>query len=216
MNLFHIDSSLRQEGAVSRQLGQTLREAWQAGHPQGTVTYRDLGVRPVPHLSHEEFLAAMVPDAERTPAQRAALALSGELASELKQADAFLFASPIYNWGVPSTLKAWVDHVMLDRSLSQGQVLAGRPAVLVMAKGGAYGPGTPKEGWDYAEPWLRRIFADVMGLDLQVVAAELTLAGVNPAMAHLQEVADASLANALTGAAQAGRRLAAQRADAAA
>jgi len=84
----------------------------------------------------------------------------------LSEADAYLFASPIYNWGVPSQLKAWFDHVMLDRSLSGATpALAGRPGVLVMAKDGAYGPGTPRQGCDYAEPWLRRMFVDVMGLD---------------------------------------------------
>jgi FMN-dependent NADH-azoreductase len=113
------------------------------------------------------------------------------------EADVYLFATPMYNWNVPSQLKACFDHVMLDRSLSGATpALAGRPAALVMAKGGAYGPATPREGWDYAEPWLRRMLADVMGLDLEVIVAELTLAGVSPALNHLQGVANASLASA--------------------
>ena len=198
MHLFHLDSSLREEGSVSRAVGRTFRQAWQSADPGGTVTYRDLaGPDQVPHLSWVVQAAAGTPEDLRTAEQRSALALSEKLGSELVEADAYLIASPIYNWSIPSTLKAWVDHLMLDSRLRGGnQPLAGRPAVLVMAKDGAYGPGTPKEGWDYAEPWLRRLFSDVMGLDLEVIAAELTLAGVVPALSHLQGIADESLAKA--------------------
>ena len=197
MRLFHLDSSLRTDGSVSRDLAGCFQDAWLKGHPGADVTYRDLATDQVPHLANATQMAALTPKDLRTADQNAAIALSEELARELLDADVYLFSSPIYNWGVPSQLKAWFDHVALDRSLfGEAPALAGRPAVLVMAKGGAYGPGTPREGWDYAEPWLRRMLGEVMRLDLEVIVAELTLAGVNPALNHLQDVADASLAAA--------------------
>ena len=197
MKLFHLDSSIREQGSVSREVAATFRSAWQEANQGGSVTYRDLVTSPVPHLSVSEFVGAQTPEKDRTAEQAAALRLSEELVGELRAADAYLISSPLYNWGIPSSLKAWVDHVMLDRGLAgEEPALAGRPAVLVMAKGGAYGPGTPREGWDYGEPYLRRVLADVMRLDLEVIVAELTLAGVVPALAHLQHLADSSLAEA--------------------
>ena len=197
MNLFHLDSSIRAEGSVSRELSSIFRERWQAAHPEDTLTYRDLATEPPPHLTVSQYQAAFVPEDARTKEQRDALLYSQRLSSELRAADVLLISSPLYNWSVPSTLKAWVDHVNLDRGLAgEDPALAGRPALLVMAKGGAYGPGTPREGWDYGEPWLRRILSEVWRLDLEVIVAELTLAGVNPALSHLQDVADASLARA--------------------
>jgi FMN-dependent NADH-azoreductase len=211
MHLFHLEASIRHEGSVSRELAATFRQTWQRAHPDGTVTYRDLATDPVPYVTWAEVGAAMTDSSTRGPEQLALLELRQRLVNELIAADAYLIATPLYNWSIPAALKAWVDHLLLDRVLPEQ--LAGRPAVIVMAKGGAYGPGTPKEGWDYAEPWLRRVFGEVLGLDLDVVTAELTLAGVNPAMHHLQDLAKVSLTEAHVAAekhaeALAGRRVA--------
>jgi FMN-dependent NADH-azoreductase len=78
----------------------------------------------------------------------------------------------------------------------------------VVVRGGGYGPGTPREGWDHGTPWLRRILADVLGLDLHVTEAELTLATVNPAMAGLVDKAAESLEAAHVTAQQHGKRIA--------
>jgi FMN-dependent NADH-azoreductase len=205
MKLFHVDASIRHEGSISRELAAIFREQWLEAHPEGTVTHRDLAADPLPHLTGPEFEAAMTPPDRRTDEQREKLALQRRIVDEVLDADAYLIATPIYNWSAPSSLKAWVDRLMMDRALPEK--LAGRPAVIVMAKGGAYGPGTPKEGWDFAEPWLRRVFGEQIGLDLEVVAAELTLADVNPAMSHLKDVARESLATARKAAARHGGEL---------
>lgn len=76
------------------------------------------------------------------------------------------------------------------------QLLSGRPAVLVEARGGGYGPGTPREGWDHVTPYLNHMLVDVWGLDLAIAEAELTAADVNPAMAHLKDLAAQQLAEA--------------------
>ncbi|MGH3589013.1 MAG: flavodoxin family protein, partial [Pseudonocardia sp.] len=89
--------------------------------------------------------------------------------------------------------------------------LRGRPVTLAIARGGGYGPGTPREGWDHATPYLERIFGDVFGGDVTAVAAELTLADVKPEMADLRGLAAQSRARALQLAATTGRALASAR-----
>jgi FMN-dependent NADH-azoreductase len=209
-NLFRLDASIRVHGSVSREVADTVEHAWRAGHPDGTVTRRDVGTRPP---RPESWLAAAsgrhIPADQRSAEQLEGATVAAELAGELIAADAYLFAVPLYNFGVPQHVKTWVDLLFADPRLAAGgdRPLAGRPAVLVVSRGGGYGPGTPREGWDHSTPWLRRIFADVYGLDLRVVEAELTLADVNPALAGLRDVAARSRADAHTAAAGYGREL---------
>jgi FMN-dependent NADH-azoreductase len=194
VNLFRLDASIRRDGSVSREVADTVQRAWQAEHPSpsGTVRYRDLGLHPLPATAWRDAVAGgFVPAAERSPEQAAALGLASDLAGELRDADAYLFAVPLYNWGVPQHVKAWWDVLWTNpdlRALGE-RPLAGRPASLVVVRGGGYAPGTPKEGWDHATPWLRRVFGDILGLDLHLTEAELTLADVNPAMAGLRDKA---------------------------
>ena len=116
---------------------------------------------------------------------------------DIKNADAALIAAPLYNFGVPHHLKAWIDLLITDPRFAPGSTpLAGRPVTLVVARGGGYGAGTPREGWDHATPYLVRILADVWGADVTVVAAELTLADVTPAMEGLRPAAAESKARA--------------------
>src|SRR6185437_1630430 len=109
-----------------------------------------------------------------TDEQQAAVALAATLTDELIAADALLFAVPLYNFGVSQHFKAWVDMVITDPRMAAGTqpILAGKPAVLVTVRGGNYRVGTPREGWDHATGWMRRILADVWHLDLKVVQAE--------------------------------------------
>lgn len=195
-HLFRIDASIRQHGSFSRSVADTFQATWTAAHPSGTVSVRDLGRDPLPYLTQFDFEASQIPDAERTLEQRAAATRSTALVDELLDADAILLGIPLYNFGTPASVKTWIDHLLRDPRTRQHGLLAGRPAVLVSARGGSYRPGTPREGWDYAEPYLRRILGDVFGLDLQVITPELTLAEVNPALAAFKEHAKASLVEA--------------------
>jgi FMN-dependent NADH-azoreductase len=153
----------------------------------------------------------LVPDAERRPEQHAAVARSAALVDELLAADAILLAVPLYNWGTPASVKTWLDYLFSDpRTRDPEGLLRRRTAVLVNARGGSYQPGTPRDGWDHAEPYLRRVLAEVLGLDLPVITPELTLAEVNPALAQFIENHRASLAEAHDTAATAARELAGQ------
>src|ERR1700736_5571652 len=111
-HLLHIDSSIRGEVSVSRRLTARAADRWRAAHPDGTVTYRDLGTSPIPHLDAATGLARMVAAEQRTPAQDVSFALSAELIDEITPADTVLLGLPLYNFGPPSTVKAWVDHII--------------------------------------------------------------------------------------------------------
>ncbi|MET7423164.1 NAD(P)H-dependent oxidoreductase [Dactylosporangium sp. NPDC005555] len=193
MHLFRLDASIRTTGSVSRALADTAEQAWLAEHHDAVVTRRDLGVQPLPADAWSSLARAAV-DPGAPPADEAR-ELVDRLGAELLAADAFLFAVPLYNWNLPAQVKNWIDLIVLHPRLGLhgDQPLAGKPAVLALSRGGGYGPGTPKEGWDHVTPYLRRVFGEVWGLDLHVAEAELTLAEVTPAMEPLRGLAAQSL-----------------------
>ena len=202
MPLFRLDSSIRTEGSISREVADVVEDAW-VGH----VIRRDIGLSPLPSDAWPAAVAGShVAEEARTPEQRHALALAATLADELLDAHLVLIATPLYNFGVPAHVKAWIDLVITDPRFAPGNLpLAGKPVVLVAVRGGGYGAGTPREGWDHATPYLVRILSDVWGADVTLVEAELTLADVVPAMAELRDVAAASRSQARERAATVGR-----------
>ena len=192
MSLFRLDASIRSEGSVSRATADIVEEVWRQDNPDQVVIRRHIGLDPVPSTAWALSAFANHADvAKFSPEQKCAVALVSELTVELLDADAFLFAVPLYNFGVSQHFKAWVDLVITDPRMASaaGQPLKGRPAVLVVVRGGAYGAGTPREGWDHASGWMRRILEDVWGLDLRVVETEFTLVGVNPALDQFKDLA---------------------------
>ncbi|MFC1421396.1 FMN-dependent NADH-azoreductase [Streptacidiphilus cavernicola] len=187
-HLLHIDSSALVSGSVSKEISTTFRKSWEQAHPDGTVTYRDLGVDPVGPLLEAGITAGFTPEDARTPEQVAALAAREALVQEVLEADAFLLSVPMYNWGVPATFKAWLDQVLvMGRTAAPAGTppLAGRPTTVVLSYGGGYDAGTPRAGWDFVQPYLETVLGKAMGLDLTVIKAQLTLAERNPAMAEL-------------------------------
>jgi FMN-dependent NADH-azoreductase len=192
MSLFRLDASIRVEGSHSREIADIVEQEWRAAHPHAQVVTRHIGVEPIPATAWATAVsAAFVPEDQRSPEQLEALALAAEAVGQLIDADALLFAVPLYNFGVSQHFKTWADVVISDPRMGSGAepVTAGKPAVLVTVRGGSYAPGTPREGWDHATAWMRRILADVWKLDLKVVESELTLAGVNPALDQFKDLA---------------------------
>jgi FMN-dependent NADH-azoreductase len=198
-HLLHIDSSVQGELSVSRRLTARAVKVWLAANPGGTVTYRDLGAEPLPHFDSETGRARMVPAEERTPAERASWELTEEVVGEVLEADTIVLGLPLYNFGPPSSVKAWVDHMIapglsIDAGTGAG-LLGGRDMLVIASKGGGYQPGTPREGWDHAEPWLPHGLS-LTGLEPRFITVELTLADTNPQMAELKPMAAESLAAA--------------------
>ena len=192
MSLYRLDASIRVEGSHSRAIADIVEQEWHDAHPEQAVVRRHVGVDPVPATAWATAVfAGFTPEESRTEEQRAARALAATLTDELIAADALLFAVPLYNFGVSQHFKTWVDLVISDPRMAAGAqpVLAGKPAVLVTVRGGNYQAGTPREGWDHATGWMRRILADVWQLDLKVVETEFTLVGVNPALDQFKDLA---------------------------
>ncbi|MFE9677766.1 FMN-dependent NADH-azoreductase [Streptomyces sp. NPDC006259] len=210
--LLHLDSSLFPTSAsASRAVTEAFRRTWEEQHPQGTVNYRDLSADPVPHLELLAASAAFSEPATHTPEQAAAFAERLKLVEELEQADAVLIGAPMYNLTIPSTLKAWLDQVVLmGRTAGPESTVKGLPVTVVASRGGSYAPGTPREGLEYVQNYLQAVLGDLLGAEVHFIVPELTMAAVNPAMADLVPLAEASREQALVSAAEKAKLLAAR------
>ena len=207
MTLFRLDASILPAASSSAEIADIVEAKWIAAHPGETVVRRHLGTDPLPaDVWTHATLATFTPEADHTPAQREALALAKGLAEELTAADAVLLAVPLYNFGVSQHFKTWVDLVIAGAGPAN-PLLKGKPTVLATVRGGGYGPGTPREGWDHSTPYLRRILEDVWQADLTVVERELTLAATVPEMESLRELAAELHGKALDAAHEAGSTL---------
>jgi len=217
MSLFRLDASILPATSASRSLADLVEAEWTAAHPDSTVIRRDVAADPVPATAWTDAVTGgFVEPEQRTARQNEARALATTFADELIDADALLFAVPLYNYGVSQHVKTWFDLAYTDPRIDpEGTALRGKPATLVTVLGGNYAPGTPKEGWDHSTGWLRRVFEDVWGLDLRVVQRPFTLVGVNPAMDAFADVAQELKESAEQHARSYGREIAAARTSAA-
>jgi len=192
MSLFRLDASIRVEGSQSRALGDVVEAEWTAAHPDAEIVRRHVGTDPIPATAWAAAVnGSYLPEADRSSEQTSAIDLARTEVDRLVAADALLFAVPLYNYGVSQHFKTWADLVITDPRMASGvtPATAGTPAVLATVQGGNYSAGTPREGWDHATDWMRRILEDVWQLDLRVVKREFTLVGVAPGMEQFTDVA---------------------------
>jgi len=168
-NLLQINSSINNGKGESSQLARQFVEAYVASHPGTQVTQRDVAAHEaVPHLTAERFGAFITPPEQRNASQQAVVEYSDALINELKQADLIVLGLPMYNFGVPSQLKAYFDHIaragVTFKYSDKGPVglLTGKKAVVFAARGGIYA-GTPMDTQtSYVRDFLRFIgIADV-------------------------------------------------------
>ncbi|MCK9928272.1 NAD(P)H-dependent oxidoreductase [Frankia sp. Mgl5] len=177
--LLRVDSSVSGERSFSNQVANTFQDAW-----PGAVVLRDLAVNPVAHLDAAGVSSRVTEPGQRSEAEEAAAAVQDELVAEFLGASAYLFAVPMYNYTMPSVFKAWLDHIMIvDQTIGLGPHAApttGRPAVVISARGGGYGPGAPQHGKDFLIPTVSAILSDpqLMGLRVHTITPELTYAKV--------------------------------------
>lgn len=206
-SIFRLDSSIRVTGSVSRAVADTLVDSIAAELGDATVVARDVAADPVPSdLWSTAALAGFTPEEQWSPEQRDARASAAALADEVVDADVVVIAAPLYNFGVSQHLKTWVDTLITDPRFAPGtETVKGKPAFLVVTRGGGYGEGTPRAGWDHGTAWIRRILADVWQLDLDIIETELTLAEVTPQMAELRDLARQQLAESHEAARTSGR-----------
>jgi FMN-dependent NADH-azoreductase len=191
--LLQVTTSLFSDAGQSSQLAARFVKEWQLANPKAVVITRDLGREPVPHLSAERFQAFLAKPEERTSEQAAHAVLSDALIDELKRADTIVIGLPMYNFGIPSTLKAYFDHVARSghtfRYTEKGPegLLKGKRAVIFAARGGLYA-GTPLDTQTaYVRDFLRFLGIE----DVEFVYAEGLAMGDEPKARGLTKAHDA-------------------------
>jgi FMN-dependent NADH-azoreductase len=196
MNILHLDSSILGDGSVSR--GLTARLAASLG---GTVTYRDLVADPLPHLTAGALGARAQAPEDRSPEHQAEIELSDRVLEEFLAADAVVIGAPMYNFSIPSQLKAWIDRVAVNgrtfRYTANGPegLAGGKKVYVVSSRGGVYSKG-PAAVMDHQEAYLKSVLGFLGVTDVEFVRAE----GVNmspEAKAEAVASAEASISRRL-------------------
>jgi FMN-dependent NADH-azoreductase len=198
VNLLHIDSSILGGHSVSRQISAAAVAALRAADPDLEVTYRDLDATPAPHQSGALMAARGLDPAARNADQTREVAQADAVLDEFLAADIVVIGAPMYNFGIPSTLKSWIDHLAVagktfTYSEAGVQGLAGgKRVILVSARGGFYGAGSPAAFLQHQESYLRGFFGFIGIPDVEVVSAE----GVNVSPDHKQKALEGAVAQA--------------------
>lgn len=177
MKLLHIDSSILGAGSVSRTLSSAVVAAERSRRPDLEVTYRDLGAEPVAHLSGAHLAAGQGIVPEAADLQKDVAAGQAALA-EFLAADIVVVGAPMYNFGIPSQLKAWIDRLAIAgktfRYTEKGPegLAGGKKVIVASSRGGFYGPQTAAAFLDHQESYLRGVFGFFGITDVTFVRAE--------------------------------------------
>lgn len=165
MKLLHIDSSILGEASASRALTREIVARWRAARPGLAVTYRDLAAHELPHLTHAAFTRTDELEAARNAA----------VLDEFLSADVIVLGAPLYNFSLPSQLKAWIDRITVaGKTFRYGAngpegLAGGKKVIVAISRGGVYAPGHPGE---FGESYLRFLFGFLGITDVTFVRAE--------------------------------------------
>lgn len=165
MKLLHLDSSALGANSVTRELSAAVVDRWQDAHADLTVEYRDLDSNPIPHLTGRSLAQADAAEAADAAA----------VMQQFLDADVVVIGAPFYNFGIPSTLKAWIDRIAVagttfkyDENGPHG-LAGGKRLIIVSGRGGIYGDASPA---DFQETYLRHVFGFLGITDIEIVRAE--------------------------------------------
>jgi len=185
--LLKIDVSPNGANSSSLALGTHFVKTFSAANPKVVVRVKDLSVNPVPHLDGEAISAGYVPEEGRTDGQRKKHQYRLDLIDEIAEAKAIVVTLPMWNWSIPSVLKAYIDQIVMPGSLDPygNRKLAGKKVTVLLAAGGSYGPDSHHPEWDFVSSYVKHIFVSLGSEDVVVIRAEYTLAGVAPGMEAL-------------------------------
>jgi FMN-dependent NADH-azoreductase len=176
MKLIQIDSSAR-TSSVTRRLTAKFAEGWRKNHPDGVVIQRDLSATVIPLIT-DDWNATHLEQSKLTPVQQSYLSTSDELIEELEAADTVVIGAPMYNFTIPSSLKAWIDQIVrLGKTVGYGPngpqgLLTKKKVVIITSRGSAYEKGTAREAFDFQEPYLRHVLGFIGLTDVTFVHAE--------------------------------------------
>lgn len=200
--LLHIQVSPMGDNSISFSIAKEFLKAWKEANPSGNIIERNLATNPVPVLDGEAIFADYTPVSDRPESMATKRALRQNLIDEITGVDEIVVSTPLWNWGIPSPLKAYIDQIIipgvLDGSGANG--LAGKKVTAIIAQGGSYKTGSPREGWDYGSGYLELVFTALGSTDVTVVVSEFGLAGVVPGMEDFVDAKQSSIAAAKTAA----------------
>ena len=175
--ILHIISSPRGEASMSIKLGKAIIEKIQENYPGATVQERNLAKQQFPHLEEAHLTAFFTPAENRSEQNAIAIRHSDEAIAEIQDADIIVIDVPFYNFGVPSTLKAWIDHIaragVTFKYGANGPegLITGKKIYLAIASGGIYSDG-PMQGYDFAAPYLKSVLGFMGMTDVSIFRAE--------------------------------------------
>lgn len=179
--ILHISSSPFGEKSVTRELGQDLMKGLKAKYTTAKFIERDLNAAPLPHISAQHFGAMFTPVDQQSAADKALLAVIDETISEVMASDILVIEAPMWNFGIPSVLKAWVDHISQAGKTFKytetgpiGLVPAGKKVIVISSRGGIYTSGAAS-AMDHQESYLKSVLGFLGLSDVEVIRAE----GVN-------------------------------------
>ena len=208
--ILRIDSSSRpspaglpgeSEGSYSRDLADHLVDHLRDQHPDAEVIVRDVAANPVPHIADMTIRGYYTPPEAMTDALRGATRLSDELIAELKAADSVVISAPIYNFAIPSALKAWIDHIVrIGRTFAYEDgafsgLVDDKPVYVALSYGAAgYGEDGPLQEFDFLKPYLTMILnfiglnsVEFFAIEATTSDAETVAAGRRNALRHIDD-----------------------------
>jgi len=185
MKLLHIDSSILGEASASRELSAAIVTALTRAMPNLEIVRRDLDADPIPHLDGR-LLAAIRPAPGADPSSLAIDEKGAAALDEFLAADIVVIGAPMYNFTIPSQLKAWLDRILIagktfryDESGAKG-LAGGKKVIIASSRGGLYAPGMPQQANDFHEPYLRAILGFIGIDDIAIIRAESLAYGPEP------------------------------------
>jgi len=182
LKLLHIDASILGANSASRQLSGAVVDRLRKVRPDLQVTYRDLASEPLWHLSGAHLAAAQGVTPESADLQRD-VAASRAVLAEFLAADIVVIGAPMYNFTIPSQLKAWIDRIVIaGKTFRYGAsgpegLAGGKRVIIAISRGGLYGPGAPAAALEHLETYLRGILGFIGVKDPEFIVAEGLLLG---------------------------------------
>jgi FMN-dependent NADH-azoreductase len=190
-DLLHIEVSPLGDHSISRSISKEFLAAYNAKNPNAVIVTRDLATESIPHLDGEALRAGSTPEADRSVSMQAKHEFRLVLVNEVIEAKHILISTPMWNFSVPSALKAWIDQMLIARTTK----VTGKVTIIV-SQGGSYAEGAPRAGWDWETGYLKQVFNSLGATDVEIILSEFGLAGIVPAMADFVESKSASIAAA--------------------
>ena len=176
-NILLILGSPRDRASYSQQIGRRIVDDLKSRYPSAKVVVRNLAKEPLPDVDEAFVTGRVLAQDKRSAAETEALALSDVMVAELMAADVLVLATPVHNFGISASVKAWIDHIVrpgVTFSYSDKGPLGlvqGKKVILVLARGGIYAEG-PMKSYDFQEPYLRAVLGFIGMTDVEVIRIE--------------------------------------------